>query len=123
MAGRTWRMRRAQMLAAILLLARGATAHADDGGDTVMKARRLFVTGAEQVKREEWADALSAFEQSAALRPHAVTTYNLGVCERALGRYTRARANFEHALAESAATGGQLPQEFAADARGFADQI
>ena len=40
----------------------------------VVEARQKFVAGAELVKRAQWAEALVAFEQSASLRPHPVTT-------------------------------------------------
>ena len=75
-----------------LLLA--GLAHGDDGedtGDPVADARRYFQQGIAHVRKSEWAEAHDAFEKSTALRPHAVTTYNLGACQRAMGRYTRAR--------------------------------
>src|SRR6187402_143183 len=61
----------------------------------VVKARELFVRGTTLVQSAQWAEALDAFEQSAALRPHPITTYNIGACERALGRYTVARERLQ----------------------------
>src|SRR5260370_38383552 len=100
----------ARWLLPILLVAR--LAHADDGSH-VAEARKLFVDGAELVKRAQWSEALAAFEQSARLRPHAITTYNIGACHRAMGRYPRARGAFGRPLAESNAANNQLPESLA----------
>src|SRR5579859_6898324 len=62
----------------------------------IVEARQKFVEGAALVKNAQWADAETAFEESARLHPHAVTTFNIGACERAMGRYTKARALFRH---------------------------
>jgi hypothetical protein len=67
----------------------------------VEQARELYRRGIEHVKRTEWAEALSRFESSAALRPHATTTFNIAACERALGQYTRARTIFQTALVQA----------------------
>ncbi|MBS2017701.1 MAG: PEGA domain-containing protein [Deltaproteobacteria bacterium] len=72
----------------------------------LVRAREEFRDGAELTKKHRWSDALAAFERSRALRPHAVTTFNVGLCERALGQYTRARSTFHRALDENAASGG-----------------
>src|SRR5262245_55054923 len=64
----------------------------------VERARELYKSGIEDVKRERWSEALSAFESSAELRPHATTTFNIAACERALGHYTRAREILRQAL-------------------------
>lgn len=79
------------------------TAHADD--DTKI-AREEFVRGAQLVKDADWAGALAAFEGSAKLKAHPVTTYNIGACLRAMGQYTRARKAFASALEESGKTPG-----------------
>jgi hypothetical protein len=84
------------------------------GEDDVAKARAEFVRGTDLAKRAQWAEALAAFEQSSKLRPHPVTTYNLGVCYRAMGSYTRAREAFARALAEHDA-GGELPETLASE--------
>lgn len=65
----------------------------------IEQARQLFEQGVEAVKQHEWGRALEAFERSAKLRPHAVTSYNIGACNRAIGRYTAARLAFTQALA------------------------
>ena len=64
-------------------------------------AREEFVRGAQLVKDADWAGALAAFEASAKLKSHPVTTYNIGACLRAMGQYTRARRSFAAALDES----------------------
>ncbi len=93
----------------------------------VAEARQRFKEGAELVQKAQWAEALTSFELSAKLRPHAITTYNIGACERALGRYTRARATLERALSQNAqaAAGGaqQLPDSLVSEAHGYAAEI
>ena len=66
--------------------------------DTIAKARAFFAKGIERVRRNEWGEALAAFNASAELRAHAVTTYNIGACYRATGRYAKARQSFLEAL-------------------------
>jgi tetratricopeptide (TPR) repeat protein len=79
-----------------------------DASRRTAEARRLFRSGAALVREARWADALTAFERSLALRPHAVTIYNIAACERALGRYARAATLYLHALSMTAADGGGL---------------
>jgi hypothetical protein len=89
-----------------------------------LQARALFNEGTDKAHRGEWSLALAAFQRSWALHPHAVTAYNIGYCERALGRYTRARKMFGEAFAESAAHGGvELPQEQAAAAKTYLAEL
>jgi hypothetical protein len=83
------------------------------------RARELYRRGIEHVKRTEWSEALSAFESSAALRPHATTTFNIAACERALGNYTRARRIFDQALAE----GARQPETLAPSLRTEAEAL
>ena len=54
----------------------------------VERAREAFRLGSTLARQGQWQDALSAYERSAELRPHAVTTYNIGYVERALGHLT-----------------------------------
>ena len=67
---------------------------------SVSRAREEFQSGATLATEGRWKDALAHFSLSASLRPHAMTTYNIAFCERALGRATRARKFFSRALAE-----------------------
>jgi hypothetical protein len=92
--------------------------------DTNQQARAEFLTATDHVKSARWGEALAAFERSAALRPHALTTYNIGACERALGRYTRARATLKKALAADEASGKrELPKSFGEDAARWIAEI
>jgi hypothetical protein len=86
----------------------------------IAEARDAFRIGSTLAKQAQWVDALAAFERSARLRPHAVTTYNIAFCERALGRYARARKSFARAIA---APGGELPQALATESRGYLAEI
>src|SRR5947207_1222092 len=107
---------RRSLLCALLLLV-GVLGRADEA--RVGEARQIFQNGLELVKRAQWFEALSAFERSMALRSHPVTAYNIAVCERTLGRYTRARAMFERALQQSGTEAGALPASLVAESRGF----
>ena len=92
----------------------GAVAPLDDATETAASARDAFKRGTELARAAEWTDALAAFERSGELRSHAVTTYNIAFCERALGRYTRARKLFAKALLDNRARGGiELPDNLA----------
>jgi hypothetical protein len=103
-----------------LLWVLAAPAHGEARDDTegaaarLAEARQLFQSGTQLVKAAQWYEALGAFERSHALRPHAVTAFNLAACERALGRYTRARLRFGEALA---ATDPAVPPALADEMR------
>src|SRR5258706_9800914 len=62
------------------------------------RARQLYKDGLELVRNAQWAEALAAFEASHELRPHPLTLYNIGACQRALGRYSRALTTLQTAL-------------------------
>jgi PEGA domain len=79
-------------------------------------ASLAFARGNELAREEKWGEALGAFEASLALRPHALTLYNIGVCERVLGRATRARERFRAALARDAT---ELPPSIREEVLGF----
>jgi hypothetical protein len=92
--------------------------------ETTARARREYVAATDHVKEARWGEALAAFERSEQLRPHPLTTYNIGACERALGRYTRAQAALRRALAANEAAGGkELPASFATEAKAWLDEI
>ena len=100
-----------------------ASATAPESPETA-QARDEFVRGTDFVRKEQWAEALTAFEHAAKLRPHAVTTYNIGTCERALGRYTLARKTLRRALDENTAAGGtQLPGDVTQEIKAQLGQI
>jgi hypothetical protein len=85
----------------------------------VEEAREAFRVGSALAKQGQWGDALAAFERSARLRPHAVTTYNIGFCERALRRLTRARKTFERALEGR----GELGADLTVETQGYLGEI
>lgn len=104
------------LLACALLLAPARARALDD--DTTTRARTEFMAATDHVKNARWGEALAAFERSAELRPHPLTTFNIGACERALGRYTRARATLDKALTANEAGGrNELAPSFVADAK------
>jgi len=84
----------------------------------VARARELFARGTTLVRSAQWTEALAAFEESNRLRPHPITTYNVGACDRALGRYTVAQAMLERALAEEAGS-AKLPESLRGEARTY----
>ncbi len=102
-----------------------APVRADDAVDAnTAAARAAFAEGAADVEASKWGEALAAFEKSATLRPHALTTYNIGVCERALGRYTRARRALRDAVDRDAPSGGkELPATYADQAKTYLGEI
>jgi hypothetical protein len=84
------------------------------------EARTAFKEGTSLAHQAQWGEALLAFERSSNLRPHTFTTYNIGYCERALGRYTRARKLLARALAENDARGGTaLSPDVVSDAKKY----
>jgi hypothetical protein len=89
----------------------------------LVRARELYQRGVEHVKRQEWSEALRAFQDSARSNPHATTTFNVAACERALGNYTRARVQYQRALAEGRARPEQLGESLRAEAEAVTKQI
>jgi hypothetical protein len=101
-----------------------ASAHAQAEPDDVVQAREAFVEGASLARDMRWGDALDRFEASARLRPHAGTSYNIGICHRALGQYLRARAAFTRALTQHEADGNTaLADIMVAEIRTFLQEI
>lgn len=89
----------------------------------VVKARELFVKGTTLVQSAQWAEALDAFEQSNELRPHPTTVYNIGACERALGRYTVARDRLQRAISPESSANGKLPESLRTEAKGYLAEL
>src|SRR5262245_16841986 len=94
-----------------------------DEADPDARARALFGAATRLAESGRWEEALANFEDSAALHPHAITTYNIGVCERSLRRYTRARERLQQALAMAETGGGVLPAGLIDRARVFIGEI
>lgn len=115
------------LMTSIMLASKGASARPEDAvpqqqqqqQDTATDAGRAsFLLGVAAVKESQWATALAHFERSQAKRKHAVTSYNIGLCQRAVGHYVLARRAFDDALAQNAASGGtQLAAETADETR------
>ena len=111
------------LAAALVTLCLAPAAHAaDKASPEVEQARADFVQGAALARDAQWGAALASFARSARLRPHAWTTYNLAVCERALGKYVVARRSFERALAQRTAE-ADLPEPIVVDTRRFLVEI
>jgi hypothetical protein len=88
------------------------------------RAREAFVEGTALAREAQWSQALAAFERARAIKPHAVTTYNIGTCHRAIGAYAQAYLTFERALAEHAAPdGGALPDALVRQSEAFLVEI
>jgi hypothetical protein len=85
----------------------------------VDQARADYARGNELARATQWGEALAAFERSLHVRPHALTLYNIGVCERVLGRATRARERFRQALARAESDGAELAPTLREEAAGF----
>lgn len=86
------------------------------------QARARYTAGVELVKKAQWSEALAAFETSSNLYPNALTSVSIGSCERALGRYLKARDTLNRALAENDKS-HLLPDSSVTEARGFIDEI
>lgn len=93
-----------------------------DEAQRTAEARSLFSRGVELVQAAQWGEALSAFERSASLVPHPLTTFNIGACQRALGRYVVARRTLAQALTDGE-TNLALPPSYASDAKAFMGEI
>jgi hypothetical protein len=85
----------AYVLGAILFLAAG-WAHAQGGQDAKdkAKAKKLFKEGVSYFESGKHAQALEAFEKSYELKPHWAIRFNLGLCYKELGMYTKAKSEF-----------------------------
>lgn len=99
-----------------------STAHAEE--PDVKNAREAFLRGAKLVRDAQWAEALAAFEESSRAHAHALTTFNVGACHRAMGQYTLARKDFERSLAENAKSGGKdLSPALTEETKKSADEV
>jgi hypothetical protein len=114
-----------RVVGALILGCIAATqAHAADPPRAVDDAREAFQLGTVLARDGYWLEALAAFERSARLKPHAVTTFDIGYCERALGHSTRARRMLGQALAENAQRGGaELSEDRIVEAKDYLTEI
>jgi hypothetical protein len=90
---------------------------------TTTQAREAFRVGSALARQGQWLEALGSFERSERLKAHPVTLYNVGYCERALGRLTRSRRTLTSALAGALPGAPQLSPELAAAAKGYLVEI
>lgn len=119
------RARLAGALFVALFVALGVTTTAPAAADDrASQARAAFVDGTALVQKSQWAEAIAAFERAGEITPHAVTTYNLGACERAVGHFTTAYGHFKRALAQHAASNGkELSPSLLAETKAFLDEL
>jgi hypothetical protein len=113
---------RAATFSCVVLLALVAFAPSTRADDKEDEARRAFREGAALVEQTEWASAVAAFEKSLVARPHALTLYNIGVCQRFLGRYTLARETLRAALKRADGT-NELATLFVDQAKTYLTEI
>jgi tetratricopeptide (TPR) repeat protein len=120
-----WQCTSSAAFAQTALDASELTTSSDTAEDpTLVRAREAFLLGTALAREGQWLDALAAFERSARLRAHPVTTYNLAYCERALGHYTRAQQLFSLALNEHAEKkGGVLTEDLLAQTQSYLAEI
>lgn len=87
--------------------------------EVTSQARDEFLKGIAAVKTSQWSEALQHFEKAQEIKPSPVALFNIGYCQRALGRYVLAKASFEKALENA----DQMPQAQAEEARTFAAEL
>ncbi len=66
------------------------------------QARQAFKEGTAAVKAGQWSEALAHFEKASELKSAPIITFNIGYCQRALGRYVKARLSFREVVEEPA---------------------
>lgn len=69
--------------------------------ESTARGRAAFGLGVQRSKDAQWGEALAAFEEAAAARDAPIVEYNIGFCQRALGRYVAARRTFRRVLANT----------------------
>ena len=87
----------------------------------VTRASEVFRRGSELAKTGDWEGALAAYEESARIKAHPLTTYDIAFCERALGRYVRASLHFEEVLASAGTF--SLPRDLVSDASRCLEEV
>jgi len=83
------------VLSAILFIASGwALAQGGQDAKDKAKAKKLFKEGVSYFESGKHAQALEAFQKSYELKPHWAIRFNLGLCYKELGMYTKAKEEF-----------------------------
>lgn len=91
-----------RILLAGMVLGWSDPVRAEPDAATVEEARRLFEDAVAAIGREAYREALDLFQRSATLVPRPVTTFNIGMCQRALADLPAAYATLVQYLAEAA---------------------
>ncbi|MBI5537595.1 MAG: PEGA domain-containing protein [Deltaproteobacteria bacterium] len=69
--------------------------------EATAQARDEFMKGTAAVKTTQWSEALLHFEKANTIKPSPVAVFNIGYCQRAMGRYVLAKAAFERAVQDA----------------------
>lgn len=113
--------RRIAIAVGMFLLFVGSFAWADESA--LERARIPFREGAKLVEAAEWDSALAAFERSRAISEHSLTVYNIGVCQRFIGRQTLARETLRLALARAKEHPDEMPALYVEQAETYIREI
>lgn len=100
-------MRSVLSLVACLWIASASSVSAQAEDATVVRARELFKRGVDAYDRGVYYDALQAFQEAYALRPHPSVRVNIANCYDKLDRPAEAIQNFEQFLGSGAGTAKQ----------------
>jgi hypothetical protein len=100
----------------------GAAAAAAPVDEQTKLAREAFREGVALVEQSEWAAALVQFEKSLALKTFNLTIYNIGVCQRFLGRYTLAERTLTTVLERNKAS-PEMAAMFVDQASAYLEEI
>jgi hypothetical protein len=87
-----------RLLAAIILVMCCSAVAEEKRADP---AKTAFENGVSALREEDFLQALTAFETSYKLRPKPVVLYNIGMCQKALSKYTDAISSLRRLLDES----------------------
>ncbi len=87
--------------------------------EAIARARAAYRRGRQWAKKEQWGEALAAFEQAAAEDPAPLVRYSIVYCQRALGRYVAARATAKALLAHPKGLAPSYRKELEAYVREF----
>ncbi len=87
--------------------------------EATQRGREAYLRGVELSKKEQWGDALAAFEEAAEARDAPVVQYNIVICLRALGRYVAASRAAAAILAQPEGLAGSQVEDLKAFAAEF----
>jgi hypothetical protein len=87
--------------------------------ESTTQARDEFVKGTAAVKAGQWSEALLHFEKANTIKPSPVAVFNIGYCQRAMGRYVLAKSAFEKAVRDAA----NMPEAQLEEAKTFIKEL